>query len=366
MKLAIPAAAAALSAATTAAAASLEPLYSLGGDLCRARLLQRPSALNRSPYVADIELLSSGRRAICHVPSLDMGGKCVAGAELLVQALRDKKGELVGPDAVSPKYGTPKCEFSLKLLRVDETDLGGPSLWIGAHPSIGEKIAEALLRRGLLAPQMPAAQEILREVRNPAGCDMRADFVLRPEGDGRRRVVEVKTVVDSDYAADRAPERDHCVFVSHEKPYRRAGIFPWGSARQKGPDGETVVSARAIKHVDNLRDLATGARTEQGGERLDAAVLFIVVRDDCVTFRPNAEACPSFAQHLADAAAAGVDVLAARVRWGEDAAELGSCYFDGLIPVALPSADWIAQCRAQLPRSPKKAPKRRRKEEPED
>ena len=179
-------------------------------------------------------------------------------------------------------------------------------------------------------------------------------------------MIEVKTVVDSDYAADSAPERDHCVFVSHEKPYRRAGIFPWGNARQKGPDGEVVVSARAIKHVDNLRSLATGDRTEEGGERLDAAVLFIVVRDDCVIFKPNAEACPSFAQHLLDASKSGVDVLAARVRWGEGESDLGKCYFDGLIPVELPQQDFIEECRQKLPRSPKKSPKRRKKAEKEE
>ena len=54
-------------------------------ELVGVTLLRRPSRRNRSPYVADAELSSDGREVIIHVPSLDMGGKCVAGAKLLVK-----------------------------------------------------------------------------------------------------------------------------------------------------------------------------------------------------------------------------------------------------------------------------------------
>ena len=67
---------------------SSEALFTLGGDdathaLVEAEVLRRPSQRNRSPYVADIRV--AGREAICHVPSLDLGGKCVAGSTILVK-----------------------------------------------------------------------------------------------------------------------------------------------------------------------------------------------------------------------------------------------------------------------------------------
>ena len=64
---------------------SREPLFTLGEQhaLVEAEVLRRPSARNRSPYVADIRV--AGREAICHVPSLDLGGKCVAGSTILVK-----------------------------------------------------------------------------------------------------------------------------------------------------------------------------------------------------------------------------------------------------------------------------------------
>ena len=78
------------------------------------------------------------------MPSMDMGGKCCAGAAVLMRPSRDKKGVPVGGEALGP-YGTPKCEFIMQLLRVEEPEnesagLGG--VWIGAHPTIGEKIAQ--------------------------------------------------------------------------------------------------------------------------------------------------------------------------------------------------------------------------------
>ena len=64
---------------------SSEALFTLGEQhaLVEAEVLRRPSRRNRSPYVADIRV--AGREAICHVPSLDLGGKCVAGSTILVK-----------------------------------------------------------------------------------------------------------------------------------------------------------------------------------------------------------------------------------------------------------------------------------------
>jgi len=104
------------------------PLLDLGPELVRGVLLRRPSARNRSPYVADVAL-EDGREVLAHVPSLDLGGKCLPGMTLLLKPARDKKGSLVGADAVSAQYGTPKCEFIAQLARVDESEIGGPCLW---------------------------------------------------------------------------------------------------------------------------------------------------------------------------------------------------------------------------------------------
>ena len=253
-RAAITVATAALAPSVMASAAAALPpavhLFTLGDGLVRAQVVQRPSARNKSPYVGDVRL-DDGRIAIAHMPSLDMGGKCVPGAECLLRTQVDKKtGLAIGPDATG-KYGTPKCEFIMQLLRCDEPENaedGGA--WVGAHPSLGEKAANALLSGGMLEHELGAFTKIEREVTGVAGTDMRCDFLLTGV-DGVQTILEVKTVVDTDYDpaltdADRFPKKK-CVFLGKGDPYERAGIFPWGNSNQKGPDGEKVVSARAIK-----------------------------------------------------------------------------------------------------------------------
>ena len=322
-------------------------------DLISVTMVKRPSKRNRSPYVADVLISPENgtgsspqqeeREAICHVPNLDMGGKCIAGATMLVKPARDRKGNLVGPDAVNPKYGTPKCEYIAQLLRVDETSIGyTPPIWVGAHPSLGEKIAEQLLARNCLHPHLPKIQSLQREVRNIGGSDMRADFLLQFEDDTKHKpcVLEVKTVVDTDFAPDRVPtDRTKCVFVSEQTPYRRAGIFPWGQSNQKGPDGEKVVSARAIKHVRELTRLTKGELRGPNGETYQTAVLFVVIRKDAEYFRPNHEACPSFCKYLKEAKDAGVQVFAKRVEWGDTEDSLGQCLEGPLLNITWPELD---------------------------
>ena len=96
---------------------------------------------------------------------------------------------------------------------------------------------------------------------------MRADFVLQhvtsEETQERHTVVEVKTVVDTDYdpvlhASPAEVDTDpltgddtmhkpkkrkvpkngqRVMYFSEERPYRRSGIFPWGRRGQLGPEG---------------------------------------------------------------------------------------------------------------------------------
>mmetsp|Transcript_30949 Transcript_30949/g.74753 ORF Transcript_30949/g.74753 Transcript_30949/m.74753 type:complete len:541 (-) Transcript_30949:985-2607(-) len=359
-------------------------LLSLPEDVVVGILQARPSTRNRSPYVGDVLIPSQNNRvAICHLPNLDMGGQCTPGATIVMKPARDKKGNLVGPDAVSPKFGTPKCEYIAQLLRVDETHLTTftststsnsdssvhyEPVWVGAHPSLGEKIAEQLIGQNLLGDDFPEVESFQREVRNPAGLDLRADFLVKhTDPTKRRRIVEVKTVVDTDYSPEAVPPstpsspdgktkkskapKKRCVFTSSRVPYRRTGIFPWGNSNQKGPDGEAVVSTRAIKHVRELtrvvverqyqKKKTVAKKKEEDGDdddsAFDSTILFVVIRGDADAFRPNIDACPSFARYLKEARDAGVTILAKQVVWGEESDnQLGQCYEGPLLEIEWP------------------------------
>ncbi|KAG7342057.1 sugar fermentation stimulation protein [Nitzschia inconspicua] len=307
-------------------------LLTLPEDFVVGILRSRPSKRNKSPYVGDVWLEHEQREAIVHLPNLDMGGKCVPGVKICMKPARDKKGNLVGKDAVNPKYGTPKCEFIAQVLRVDESDLGYDPTWVGAHPSLGEKVAEELVRRNLLGPDFPLVESFQREVRNVGGADMRADFLIQHTDHSLPpRILEVKTVVDTDYAASAAPtDRVKCVFTNDQVPYVRTGIFPWGSCNQKGPQGEKVVSARAIKHIRELTRIV-----KDDSQKFTATILFVVVRHDAKAFKPNIDACPSFTKYLKEAKNAGVQILAKQVVWGDGDAT-GKCFEGDLLDIVWP------------------------------
>jgi DNA-binding sugar fermentation-stimulating protein len=201
-------------------------------------------------------------------------------------------------------------------------------VWLSAHPSLVEKIALALLENGALDDRLHASpiirdeiktqKTLKREVTESASNSYRPDFALKHE-DGSTTILEVKQVVDTDYAREfveaqareQSPHPAYSPSAKKGEPYARAGIFPWGKRGQKGPDGEKVVSARAIEHLRELSELASKSPD------VHPAVLFICSRADAMGMRPNGAACPSFAKHLSRAQRKGVRVLVQKVRWGE-------------------------------------------------
>jgi DNA-binding sugar fermentation-stimulating protein len=350
--------------------ASKDVLFTLD-NLVKGTMVCRPSKHNRSPYVADVYLESEQREVIVHMPSLDMCGKCVPGATLLVKPAKKTNGP-----AVSAKYGTPKCEFIAQLLlvndnnnatiRSDDSNIVNSSssrnnnnnnnnnnyqyylpTWVGAHPSLGERITEQWLQRGMILQDKSPIVKIEKQftMQCEDGTKMRPDFLTTHE-DGTKTLIEVKTVVDTDYAClEHVPS-----LVKHKKnlvrtgvvrePYERVGLFPCGSSKQqKGPKGESVVSTRAIKHTMELTRIVQESRivdkkqsSTVSSNKYEAAIVFVVVRADAEAFQPNNMACPSFAKYLREADKAGVRVLAKRVRWDE----LGTCYDDKELSIEWP------------------------------
>jgi len=145
--------------------------------------------------------------------------------------------------------------------------------------------------------------------------------------------------VDTDYSALSPPTTRElkCLFLNHQTPYQRTAIFPWGNSNQKGPEGEKVVSARAIHHIRELTRIAQGQLKDEQ-QVYQATILFVVIRGDAESFRPNHEACPSFCKYLKRANESGVQVLAKRVSWGTGV-DMAKCFDDKLLPIEWPNIE---------------------------
>lgn len=290
-------------------------------DITSCILKARPSQFNKSPYVADVYIPSEDRDAIAHVPSLHLGGKCVPDTVCLMKFAREgtKYRKRVGKDSVSKKYGTPKCELHSCLVKYK-------NIWIAAHPKIGEDIASAYLSEGSIYGPVHTSKIVKceREVSKVAGTNMRTDFLITHE-DGSYSIVEVKTVVDSDSDAN---------LITNKTGGTDAAIFPWGKKNQKY-ENTKVVSARAIKHICELTEIANGSKKDERYPEIRACVLFVVVRSDCKYFRPYTEACEKFSEKLTIAYENGVKLIAQSVDWRKDSENNMKCFDNGLIPIIL-------------------------------
>ena len=331
------------------------PLLDLG-RLVEGVVVKRPSATIRSPYVADCQLADAepdAPFALAHAPALDVGGLCAPSSTVLMKE--------------RPPGG--KTSHSIELVvAAGAYGSGDEDVLVGAHPQLGEKLAEEVLRRGLLSDEIgfDAATETLpsspkkkkKKTKKSAATsspqknedddeklapgiylkkqvtygDSRVDFELtrmeENESSSVKALVEVKNIVCSDYFTAHAPEKinpNHCVIISPEEveaQYKRTAIFPWGRLGQEF-EGRKVVSARAIKHMRNLADMG------KKDPAIQPVIMFVVNRSDCESVRACHEQCPVFAEELTKAKKNGVKVVAFRVKWSKD----GKAYYDGVVPV---------------------------------
>ena len=331
------------------------PLLDLG-TLVEGVVVKRPSATIRSPYVADCQLVDAepdAPFALAHAPALDVGGLCAPSSTVLMKE--------------RPPGG--KTSHSIELvIAAGPNGKKDEDVLVGAHPQLGEKLAEEVLRRGLLSEEIgfDAATETLpsspkKKAKKSAAKspqkkkdddddnddklapgtylkkqvtygDSRVDFELtkmeEDEASSVKALIEVKNIVCSDYFTAHAPEKmnpNHCVIISPEEveaQYKRTAIFPWGRLGQEF-EGRKVVSARAIKHMRNLADMGKKDSTIQ------PVIMFVVNRSDCESVRACHEQCPVFAEELTKAKKKGVKIVAFRVKWSKN----GKAFFDGVVPV---------------------------------
>ncbi|GAB4256431.1 DNA/RNA nuclease SfsA [Deferrisoma sp.] len=180
-------------------------------------------------------------------------------------------------DSRNPKR---KLRYTWKAIEAD-------GFWVGVDTGVPNRLVAEAVRRGAI-PGLSGFAQIQRE--RPMGERSRVDLVLR--GPAGRCWVEVKNVTLVEDGAARFPD---------------------------------AVTARGLRHLEEL-----AARVAEGDR---AAMVYVVQREDGRRFEPAADIDPAYAQGLARAARAGVEVYALGTRVTPEGVAA-----TGLLPVRLDAA----------------------------
>lgn len=272
-------------------------------------VVARPSARIRSPFLADVRL-TSGEVVICHSPSLGCCGLIVPGA-LVKVALRQDKG----------KQTQARARSSHVIYQVEVKDPSSGIIHsIGTHPLIANRLAYAILHEGLLEKAgVPKMTKMKSEVQVPLS---NSRFDLTGIGtDGKMWICEVKNVPLADYIDGTSKQKRQAIqqgLLDYYDWHEKIAMFPDGfKSMQVEP-----VSARALKHVRKLADIAY-----EGVYR--TLLLFVVQRVDCRAFTIT-KMDPTYRAAVIEAKQLGVQVRAVAIHWDGPVA-----YFMGEIPVLL-------------------------------
>ena len=227
--------------------------------MLKATVVKRPSAIIKSPYVADIQL-EDGSHALCHTPSLGCCGLVDKGRVIYV--------------STNKASSTTKTAYTAQLAEC--TDNAG-MYYVGIHPLVSQKAARVLLD--------DISQDAVWKSEVTVDAHTRIDYVgVLPSG--KKIYVEVKTAVIS--------------MQTHLPRNERCAVFPEGYRKKK----TDTVSPRAVKHAETLKELMTRDDTEA------CVLLFVVSRIDCTRGLAINEGDPIYLSAVREAKQAGVDVRA--------------------------------------------------------
>ena len=215
-------------------------------NVTSCKLLKRPSATIKSPYVGDI--LINNDQSLAHCPSLGLGNILLPNSECIASESTNKKN---------------KTKYTIEAVKDNNT-------WVGNVQLHANRIVKQLLENSIIIPNI---KKITPEYKME---DSRIDFMVEDYSE-IKHYIEVKSV--------------------HIKQ-NNAAVFPVGYKKNK----TASVSERANKHVAHLTQLASNNKKSY--------IIFVVQRDDCTHFEPFKENDHVFYKLLHTAQESGVIIKA--------------------------------------------------------
>ena len=253
-------------------------MFKLNSRLLKAKVVKRPSATCKSPYVADIMLCDEEYNSetifMAHAPSLGCSGMVARDKYVYVI-----KNENMKKDA--------KCEYTIYIAHDENDNI------VGVHPKVAEKLIHSTLHNNIMF-SLKNLNSITPEVKID---DSRFDFVVYDKNN-IKTIIEVKNV-----------PLVHSNVVSY---------FPEGYRKKKGEP----VSPRAVKHIKSLAQLK-----RDNGNNIRCIMFYVIQRNDSMIFEPS-DTDPIYKEAFYEAVDAGVEIYPCKYVWDIKNA---TCNFKSLI-----------------------------------
>jgi DNA-binding sugar fermentation-stimulating protein len=282
-------------------------LYQLN-NLVQGTVLKRPSAIIKTPYVADV-LLSNKDHVIAHSLSLGCCGLADATAEVLLEDLTSLQKE-----KINKKTEKPKCSHRIHL-SIHRDQEREKEIIIGINPKLAEILVEKALEQNVLH-LLQNIKSYKREVTMyiPEKVDSRFDFT-GVDQNGIPFIMEIKNVPLADYEDVCSKDRKRLNFTGRDFSSKVA-YFPDGY-RKKSAD---PISPRALKHVQEL----TWIKKED--PRIRCILCFVIQRSDVNRFAPSI-IDPIYREAVRVAMEAGVEIIPLVIKWERSGATSYDAHF---------------------------------------
>lgn len=255
-------------------------------NLVNGKVIKRPSATCKTPYVADVEL-EDGSIVLAHTTSLGCGGLVNAGSNVLMKKI-DKVGN--------------KCKFKVILSIVEEK---GNVQYIGTDTSLPELIVKKCLENNLIS----SLSSIKSLKSQTTFMNSRFDFAGVDENDAEF-VLEVKHTPKADYVDCLAKEKKK-MDLSNYDYNDKISYFPDGYRKTV----KDTISPRALKHINELSKIKKTTNKR-------AIICYVIQRTDVSSFQPS-NIDPIYKEAVIEAVKNGVQVLPIVIKWTRE----GECHF---------------------------------------
>ena len=226
----------------------------------KAIVINRPSKIIKSPFVADIALISNKKKTktnkeinnvktnknyLAHTPALGYCGLADKGSIVYIRELKSLN---------------TKCDYQILL---SEILTKNKKIIIGIAPKLAELIAEQAILNNFVNNL-----NVLTLEKQKTFLNSRFDFSGKTK-DNQDFICEVKNVPLADYCDNTVKEKQKLDFTNY-KYNQKISYFPDGYRKKK----DDPISPRALKHIIELTEL------KMKNKNLRAILLFVIQRED--------------------------------------------------------------------------------------